>query len=28
MTSEGSRVYRDLGVGYGDVVRVTSGGQS
>ena len=28
MNSEGSRVYRDLGVGYGDVVRVTSGGPS
>ena len=27
MNSEGSRVYRDLGVGYGDVVRVMSGGQ-
>ena len=27
MNSEGSRVYRDLGVGYGDVVRVTSGDQ-
>jgi NADH-quinone oxidoreductase subunit G len=26
MNSEGCRVYRDLGVGYGHTVRITGGG--